>query len=337
MSTITNKTRTEARGNIRTEGKIAETLRSVRRFHQSEAIRSLLRRILAFGVYTAVVTVVQLNFMRLDIKIDTIFLTLLGTLLSLLLVFRTNAAYDRFWEGRKLWGGLVNNARSFAMMADAMLPQPSDDDTSSLAAQTRADRAWFARYIAAFAVALKGHLRDNFRSEDICGEPGSEDELDARDCEQVPRVQHVPNYLAKRLFGKIEELHRTGRIDRYAVLNVKPHHAAFVETIGACERIKRTPIPYSYNFYIKLFISLYLGIIPFMLIDKYGYYTILAVMMAGYALMGIEMIASEIEEPFGLDANDLPLDQMALTIRLNVHEILEVEPPASNDALTMQQ
>jgi ion channel-forming bestrophin family protein len=305
-----------------------EILQPIQRFHNSQTIRDLVKRITWFGAYTALVTLVQLNFMRIDIKIDTIFLTLLGTLLSLLLVFRTNTAYDRFWEGRKIWGGLISNARSFAMMVDAMLPATSDggdDDTSNTA-----ERRWFAHYLSAFAFALKGHLRDNLKDEELQG-------LTDEDMAELHTIQHTPNYIATLLFRKIEKLHRAGRIDRYAVLNVKPHHAALVDAVGSCERIKRTPIPYSYNFYIKLFISLYLGIIPFMLIDKYGYYTILAVMMAGYALMGIEMIASEIEEPFGLDANDLPLDQMALTVRLNVHEILAVELPDNDDALRMRQ
>jgi putative membrane protein len=294
-------------------------LRSIQRFHSSPTIRKLFVRMAWFGLYTAVVTMLQLNVMRLNISIDTIFLSLLGTLLSLLLVFRTNTAYDRFWEGRKLWGGLVNNARSFAMTIQAMLP-PED----------QANRKFFARYLSAFAFALKGHLRDDMRFAELEG-------ISKHDMSYLQTVVHIPNALATMILCRIDELHREGAIDRQYVIISKPHHTAFVETIGACERIKRTPIPHSYNFYIKLFISIYVGILPFMLIDKYGYYTIFAVMMAAYALMGIEMIASEIEEPFGLDANDLPLDQMALTIKMNVHEILGVEMPVSDAVLTMNQ
>jgi putative membrane protein len=294
-------------------------LRSIQRFHSSPTIRKLFIRMAWFGLYTAAVTVLQLNVMRLDISIDTIFLSLLGTLLSLLLVFRTNTAYDRFWEGRKLWGGLVSNARSFAMTVQAMLP-----------AEDRANREFFARYLSAFAFALKGHLRDDMRFTELEG-------IADKDMLRLQRIAHVPNELASLLLCRIDELHREGVIDRQYVIISKPHHTALVETTAACERIKRTPIPHSYNFYIKLFISVYVGMLPFMLIDKYGYYTIFAVIMAAYALMGIEMIASEIEEPFGLDANDLPLDQMALTITMNVHEILGVEMPVSDAMLTMKQ
>jgi putative membrane protein len=129
--------------------------------------------------------------------------------------------------------------------------------------------------------------------------------------------------VANTLFKRAEELAREKKISD--IRNIKPHHDAMIDILGACERIKRTPIPHSYGFYIKIFISLYVCLLPFLLVDKYGYYTIPAIMFAAYALMGIEMIAGEIEEPFGLDSNDLPLDAMARTIYLNVHEILGVE------------
>lgn len=296
-------------------------LDSVRRFHRSQTIRSLMVRLLWFGCYTLVLVFVQQTLMHLQVKIDTIFLTLLGTLLSLLLVFRTNTAYDRFWEGRKQWGLLVNNTRSFAMSLNAVLPRDDDDN-----------RRYFARYLAAFAFALKGHLRDEVRFHEL--EDVSDDDMAV-----FRSVNHVPNQVATRLLERVQNLCTAGVISSFDVVNMKPHHHTLVDATGACERIKRTPLPYSYNFYIKLFISAYLCILPFMLIDKYGYYTIVAEMLVTYALMGIEMIACEIEEPFGYDANDLPLDQMALTIKMNVHEILGIEPPVSTEAqsLSMRQ
>lgn len=261
------------------------------------------------GVYTGVLCFVQINFMKLEVKIDTIFISLLGTLLSLLLVFRTNTAYDRFWEGRKLWGSLINQSRSFAMIVNALLPQNAG-----------IEREYFARRLSGFAFALKGHLRDNVIYQELFG-------FDNESIDRLKSKLHVPNAIANEIIVHLFTLEREGVISETNMRNVKAHHDAFVDITGACERIKRTPIPHSYGFYIQLFILAYVGILPFLLIDKYGYYTILAVMMAAYALMGIEMIANEIEEPFGLDANDLPLDQMSKTIRLNVHEILGVDLP----------
>jgi ion channel-forming bestrophin family protein len=283
--------------------------RSFIKFHRSSAIQALMRRVLLFGLYTVVLTVIQINFFPIEVKIDTIFISLLGTLLSLLLVFRTNTAYDRFWEGRKQWGSLVNHSRSFAMMMNAMLA-PSDES----------NRTFFAKYLSGFAFAFKGHLRDNIIWQELEG-------LSDMEKETLQKKLHVPNAIAANVFVHLQNLVRQNVLTELSIRNVKSHHEAIVDITGACERIKRTPIPHSYGFYIELFITVYVGILPFMLIDKYGYYTVIAVMMAAYALMGIEMIAREIEEPFGLDANDLPLDQMSQTIRLNVHEILDVGLP----------
>jgi putative membrane protein len=288
---------------------LREIPRSVIRFHKSEAIKKLLRRMMWVGVYTAALAFVQLNFMTLEVKIDTIFISLLGTLLSLLLVFRTNTAYDRFWEGRKQWGSLVNQSRSFAMIMHALLPKDAESE-----------RVYFAKYLSGFAFSLKGHLRDNVIWQELFG-------FSEEAKEMLQKKLHVPNTIASDIIVRIFDLVRSGVISESSVRNVKAHHDALVDITGACERIKRTPIPHSYGFYIQLFILAYIGILPFLLIDKYAYYTIPAVMMAAYALMGIEMIANEIEEPFGLDANDLPLDQMSQTIRLNVHEILGVDLP----------
>jgi ion channel-forming bestrophin family protein len=292
---------------IEEESRFEVIFGAIRRFHSSDAIRSLLKNVAYFGLYTLILVVIESNFYPIKVNIDTILISLLGTLLSLLLVFRTNTAYDRFWEGRKLWGGLINNSRSFAMMVGAMLP-----------AEDVENRRFFAKYLPAFAFGLKNHLRDTAHYEEFEG-------MDEAFVTRLRNVLHVPNAIASELFSRLEMLYRTDVLTGHDLRNIKPQHDAFVDITGACERIKRTPIPYSYGFYIKLFITVYLGMIPLLLMDKYSYYTIPAVMFAAYALMGLEAIASEIEEPFGLDTNDLPLDQMARTIYLNVHEILNVE------------
>lgn len=282
-------------------------VRSFKEFHTSEAIKILLRRVVFFGIYTGILVFVVGNFFPISVRIDTILLSLLGTLLSLLLVFRTNTAYDRFWEGRKAWGSLVNNSRSFAMIMHGILEK---DDIEN--------RTFFAKYISAYAHALKGHLRDNIHFEELEG-------LDGKVLERLQNAMHIPNIIGAELFARIEQLRKQKLIADPHLRSVKPHHDAFIDIAGVCERIKRTPIPFSYGFYIKLFITIYVCVLPFLLMDKYGYYTIPSIMFAAYALMGIEMIAGEIEEPFGLDSNDLPLDAMARTIYLNVHEILGVE------------
>ncbi|MES2731704.1 MAG: bestrophin family ion channel [Bacteroidota bacterium] len=281
-------------------------LKALAHFHTSYTIRLLLRRILMVGAYGAVITIIDLHFIDFKMHIDGNFFSLLGILLSLLLVFRTNTAYDRYWEGRKQWGALVNHSRNLAVMLDALIP---DDDLTN--------RHFFARTIANFAMVLKGHLRTGVTFEEL-------DETEDCHVEALKRYEHKPSRLSAILLRRIEEMHRLRLISGEDLLNLKPHHQALLDITGACERIQKTPIPFSYSFFIKLLITVYLLIFPFIISETYQYLAIPALMLAAYALMGVEMIADEIEEPFGLDCNDLPLGLMSRTIRRNVHEILNV-------------
>ncbi|MBC7919988.1 MAG: hypothetical protein H7Z75_02765 [Ferruginibacter sp.] len=283
-------------------------LQALAHFHTSFTIRQLLRRIILVGLYGALVTVAELHFFASKFHIDGTFFSLMGILLSLLLVFRTNTAYDRFWEGRNQWGQLVNHSRNLAVMMNALIP---DDDV--------ANRRFFARTIANFALALKGNLRTGVDFTEL-------EETDDGKPDELRRYGHVPSRISALLLRRIQEMHRFKLISDPDLINLKPHHQALLDIAGACERIRKTPIPFSYSFFIKLFITVYLLVFPFVITEAYQYLAIPAMVLAAYALMGVQMIADEIEEPFGLDCNDLPLGQIARNIRLNVHEILGVEP-----------
>ncbi len=275
-------------------------------FHTSRAMSLLARRIVWFGLYTLVLLIIEAKFHWIPLRSDIIFASLLGTMLSLLLVFRTNTAYDRFWEGRKSWGSLVIHTRIFAAMLHGILPKAD-----------KANREFFARHISAYTFATKNHLRDCFIAEELT-------DLNGRFVDELRTVQHVPNGIGKAIFAQMQTLFRSGIFRGEDMRNLKPQFDVLLDTTGVCERIKFTPIPPSYGTYIRVFIFVYLVILPFLLIEKYELYTIPAEMFAGYILMGLEMIAEEIEEPFGLDSNDLPLDKISATIRSNVFEILEV-------------
>jgi putative membrane protein len=236
--------------------------------------------------YGTLVTLIDQHWIDLEVPIDGTFFSLLGILLSLLLVFRTNTAYDRFWEGRRQWGLLVNYSRNFAVLMDSLLP---DNDMEN--------RLFFARTLANFALVLKGHLRTGI----ILAE------------------------LEETADGEREALKQQRLVGEGDLITIRSYHQAFLDITGSCERIKNTPIPFSYSFFIKLFITLYLLLMPLVLVETYQYFTILATTFAAYALLGVEMIGDEIEEPFGLDCNDLPLNQISQTIRRNMHEILTGE------------
>ncbi|WP_026955055.1 bestrophin family protein [Algoriphagus vanfongensis] len=233
--------------------------------------------------------------------------SLLSFVISLLLVFRTNTAYDRWWEGRKLWGSLVNNSRNFAIKIDAMVP---NEDAES--------RQFFRRLIPMYAFALKDHLRSKKTKYSLDDSEGSNKKLFEMDYNK-----HIPNQIAKQLFGKVNQLHLEGKINGDQLIVLNGEVSSFTDICGACERILNTPIPYSYSAFIKKFIMLYILTLPWGYSFSLGYFAAPIVAFIFYVLASLELIAEEIEEPFGTDANDLPMDKISQNIEKHVGEILE--------------
>lgn len=270
----------------------------------SWTIRKIINGVLLVGLLATVICSVFYHFDIVPLLNSSIF-SLLGIVLSILLVFRTTTAYDRWWEGRKQWGDLVNNTRTLAVILHACLPKTDD-----------ASRMYFARQISNFCIALRDHLRKGVKREELI-------EVPAEEGEALGRVQHVPNYIAYLIYDRMQTIYKAGALTEADMINLKPHHQSLFDVLGACERIKKTPIPFSYSVYIKVFISLYGFMLPFGLYKDFGFYTIPLTMFIFFAMIGLELMAQEIEDPFGLDCNDLPTGDIALTIRKNVFEILE--------------
>ncbi|GAB3951471.1 bestrophin family ion channel [Spirosoma harenae] len=281
---------------------------ALRNFHTSYSIQVLLRRVGYVSAYGIALTIIDKHVFKIDLPFDGTLFSLLGITLSLLLVFRTNTAYDRFWEGRRQWGSLVNYSRNLAVLLDSLLPDEAAEN-----------RTYFARTLSNFALALKGHLRTgvDFSEIENTGDEGQK---------PLSQYAHIPSRIAALLLRRIQVLHQDNLVSDMDLITIRQYHQALLDITGSCERIKKTPIPFSYSFFIKLFITVYVLLIPLVLVETYEYFAIIATTLAAYALIGIEMIGDEIEEPFGLDCNDLPLNQIAQTIRRNVHEILDVTP-----------
>ncbi|MDO1446796.1 bestrophin family ion channel [Rhodocytophaga aerolata] len=281
-----------------------EWIETIVNFYRSYIIRQIFRSTLLVGLITAVLSFIVMEVLQLQIKFHSNVFSLLGIVLSILLVFRTNTAYDRWWEGRKLWGGLVNNSRNMALMVHSLLE-----------GQATEDRNFYAKHIANFAIAMKEHLRKGVKLEEL-------HHLDPVEQKIYQSRQHIPNHIISQLYERTQQLQKNGTISGYDAIPLKTHLQAFTDILGACERIKKTPIPFSYSIYIKTFIMLYTVILPFGLLEEFGYYTILLVMFIFYAFIGVELMAEEIEDPFGLDCNDLPTGNIATTIKNNTYEIL---------------
>ena len=230
--------------------------------------------------------------------------TLLGFAISMLLVFRTNTAYDRWWEGRKLWGSLVNNSRNLAIKLNALLPE---DDQNN--------RQFFKQVIPRFSVELMHHLQSE-KTRFL---------LDENPHPEIPgfdNSKHIPNQVAMLLFNRVQQLHKQNQFSGEQLLLLNNELSSFLDICGACERIKNTPIPYSYSSFIKKFIFFYVTTLPFGYVFNLSYWVIPVVVFVFYVLASLEIIAEEIEDPFGKDTNDLPMLKMSENIRKNVDDIL---------------
>ncbi|MFY7741445.1 MAG: bestrophin family protein [Flavobacterium sp.] len=273
------------------------------RFHKSDTFRKLIPMMIFIGLYTYGVGYLEIVHWKLSEKSYlsniNIMHSMLGFVISLLLVFRTNTAYDRWWEGRKLWGALVNNSRNLAIKISAMLHDESD-------------RQYFRKMIPAYASILNKHLSKEDTGKQLF------DDVDL----EIDHLKHKPNQIAKILFQKVSDLYLQKKITGDQLIVLNDELKSFAEICGACERIKNTPIPYSYSAFIKKFIFFYVMTLPFGYVFSLGYYSIPVVIFIFYVLASLELIAEEIEDPFGYDANDLPTEKIASNIKKHVEEIL---------------
>jgi len=270
-------------------------------------MKTLLPALVFMVLYTSGVCYVVLEIIHPDkeeFTSTTALHSLLGIVLGLFLVFRINSAYDRWWEGRKMWGNLVNSTRNYALKLNAYLPK---DD--------KENRTWFSRMIPNFVYASKEHLRKGVQLS----------ELEATDDEFLTFIKsknHKPNTLAGMMYSRVNELFNQGVLKAEQFFVLDKEMKDFIDIIGACERIKSTPIPYSYSMYIKKFVFIYIITLPFGFVTTFGYITIPTVLLISFVLLSVELISEEIEDPFGRDVNDLPTDELAKKIKENVKEIL---------------
>lgn len=285
-----------------------EWFRPVVDVHRSDSFRKSLLPMLAIGLITAGVVYAELRWLRLPethpLKNITSVHTLLGFAISMLLVFRTNTAYDRWWEGRKLWGKLVNVSRNLALKVATYL-RPDDPD----------GRALFARLIGLFARELRDHLLSERTRLELDDQPHPE--LPA-----IDRAKHVPAQVVHAMQQRVQRLYREGVISGEQLIVLNTDINAFLDICGACERIKNTPIPYSYSSFIKKFIVLYTITLPMGFAFTLGWWAVPAVMFMFYVLASLELIAEEIEDPFNGERNDVPMHRIAEAIDKNVKEIL---------------
>ncbi len=273
--------------------------------YSRQVMKTLMPALIFITLYTTLIAYLDLDYFKWGFKSTTQVHSLLGIVLGLFLVFRINSAYDRWWEGRKLWGSLVNNTRNLAIKLAGFLPR-----------QDKESRNYFAQMIPNFVMSMKEYLRKGVDLEDLDMVEGE------AFLKRLKGKGHIPNMITLMIYERVNTLYKKNVLtgDQFFVLDKEIK--SFSDILGGCERIKNTPIPYSYSMYIKKFIFVYTVTLPFAFVNEYDYWTIPLVLLIFYILVSVEIIAEEIEDPFGRDVNDLPIDELGEKIKKNVREIL---------------
>lgn len=273
-------------------------------FHKSDTFRMLWKEIIYIGVFTLGIAFIEIHYFPDAAVLEKLIsvYSLIGFVISLLLVFRTNTAYDRWWEGRKKWGELVNDTRNMAIKLSSILNTPEKRD-------------FFKRMIPNFVFAAKEHLRKGVVFEQL--------ELEAAEKEFLLKREHVPLAISELMYREMAALKKSGELSQEEFIVLDKNINSLMDSVGACERIKNTPIPFSYSLFLKKFIFIYVTTLPLAFVTQFGYFSALIATFVFYVLVSMEVLAEEIEDPFGDDDNDLPTDTLCERIKLNVQEVLQ--------------
>jgi putative membrane protein len=232
-----------------------------------------------------------------------------GVILGVLLGLRNRAAYDRWWEARRLWGQLVNDSRNLAWKVRSYLP-----------AQAIAV-AHFPQLLAGFAEALKNHLRGGGRLQQIAGFENDPDQ-----------PVHVPSYLAGHVIGCIAQWQRDDLIDPRTMQVLDVPSRSLLDICGSCERIRNTPVSSSYRTLLRLGLTMNVLLTPWYTILDFGLWCIPILLTFIFFVIGLEIVDTAVEEPFGTEIDDLPLERYCRTIQESMNEILADLPGAASSA-----
>lgn len=279
---------------------------------RGSVLSQIWKSLLVTTLLAVIVTMTHGALLHHKIILTTIPFTLMGLPLAIFLGFRNSSAYDRYWEGRKLWGDLVLRSRNFARQCNSLI-RPGMDGSAG-----KADPRMRMIYrTIAFAHALRHHLRGSDGAAELKAL------LPESEWRRATGASNPPNFLMDRMGEDLRLCMEEGSIDSVLMASLDATMSAMVAAAAACERIRNTPIPFSYTLLLHRTAYLYCFLLPFGLVDSIGYMTPVVVTIVAYTFFGLDALGDEIEEPFGTSANDLPLEAICRGIEISLRESLE--------------
>ena len=278
----------------------------------------LLPRLSILFMYSLLIVYFRDDLLSYNIYVNPAIFTLFGIALALFLGFRNTVSYDRFWEGRKLWGALLNDTRSLARQAHTLV-EGNDYDT---------ERTHFIHLLTALVHALKHQLRQTEPDADFKRIlPNSEGD-------KFKTFVFKPIMILKELGVWVNKAKLSGRVDSITQTSFDLNLNKLSDIIGGCERIASTPIPYTYSILLHRTVYIYCFLLPFGFVESTVWITPFVIVFIAYTFVALEAIADELEDPFGIQPNDLALETMSEMIENTLAEIdnkkIEAIPPSKS-------
>ncbi|PAX51483.1 bestrophin family protein [Brunnivagina elsteri] len=277
---------------------------------KGSVLAAIYKRVFLCGLFSVLISIMY--HFKLPVSQPILGTVIPSIVLGLLLVFRTNTAYDRFWEGRKSWGSIVNNTRNLARQIWVSINEIEPED--------RNDKISALYLLVAFAIATKQHLRD----ETINGE--LEVLMPSSKYNQLTMMNHPPLEVAFWISDYLQHQYNRKCINSHQLSGMQELLNNLVDNLGACERILKTPIPLAYAIHLKQLLLIYCLLLPFQMVQSLGWLTCFVTGLISFTLFGIEAIGLEIENPFGYDENDLPLNAICQTMKQNIDDLISLKP-----------
>jgi putative membrane protein len=277
---------------------------------RGSVISAVLPRVILCGSFGFFVALLH----KFGVSVSMPFLSALipNIVLGLLLVFRTNTAYERFWEGRKAWGSIVNTVRNLSRQIWVSIDEKEPKD--------RENKISALRLLIAFAIATKLHLRAEPVNSEL------EPFMPPSRYLKLKTMNNPPLEIAFWIGDYLQDQYKHKHLNAHQLTALQSLINILVDNLGACERILRTPIPIAYAIHLKQLLLLYCLALPFQMVRDLTWWTGPIVALISFTLFGIEEIGIEIENPFGHDANDLPLDAICATMKRNIEDLISLAP-----------
>ncbi|WP_420936592.1 bestrophin family protein, partial [Acinetobacter soli] len=235
--------------------------------------------------------------------------TLIGVVLSIFLGFKNSACYDRWWEARKLWGSLIANARHF-------------DRDCRILPQGRRER--IIQHVIVFANVLRDRLRHQTANPTELTETSG---LSQQALTQLYQQVNAPQYTLSLIHWELMQALKEGEISDIIYTQMNRYVAEFSLVQTGCDRIANTPIPFAYSVLLNRTVYFFCCMLPFSLGSTLGLATPILVGILTYTFLGLDALSTEIEEPFGTQSNDLPLDSMVRMIEIELLSTLGKPTP----------